>query len=336
MLKRDFGEILEIRFGGEIKMMKNLIACILFFGTSQTLYSQPVNAPGNLAGPGTIEQKNEQDFENRKRAMDQLNRIATSGRVRNIKKTKPLTKEEIKRFEDFVAPQAEDLEKYKDFLQQKETGIFRMFPDFDCETKYLVRTDGDCENFVPLSWGYSFRWERHSGRGEFHDISLKDVFLLSDGFFTQSLLVSLGDVPLENLTTASNGVNYLGDFVPGTRRQTARDQYDEITKGIRHGDFLYSNKLKAEENTTYALRLIAYKYKDKESFRFNYRNLPTPEESKLYSVKYQSRKDNLIAFRIVRKSEDGSVTILWKRLQEKKSPVITFEKNEKFLDFKAE
>lgn len=317
-------------------MMKNLIACILFFGASQILYSQPVNAPTNLAGPGTIEQKNEQDFENRKRAMDQLNQIATHGRVRNGKTIKPLTKEERKRFEDFVAPHAEDLEKYKNFLRQKETGIFRLFPDFDCETRYLVRSDGDCENFVPRSWGYSFEQEQHSGIGKTHDIGLKDAFLVSDNFFTQSLLVSLGDVPLENLTTASGGINYLADFVPGTQRQTVKEQYDEITKGIRRGDFLYSNKLKAEENTTYALRLIAYKFKDKKSFRFNYKNLPTPEESQLSSVNYKSRKDDLIAFRIVRKSEDGSVTILWKRLQEKKSPVIIFEKDEKFLDFKAE
>ncbi len=315
--------------------MKSLIAGVLFFGASQILYGQPVGTPESVPTPTTMEIKREQDFESRRRAMERLNERATYGRIPRREKIERPTKEERKKFEAFVAPHAEDLEKYKDFLRHKETGIFRLFPDFDCETRFLIRTDGDCKDFVPGSWGYSFRWG-HTGSKDSHDIGLKDVFLVSDGFFSQSLLVSLGDVPLENLTLTGDGINYLADFVPATQRQPVKNQYDEITKGIRHGNFLYSNKLKAEENTTYAMRLIAYKYKDRNPFRFNRKSPPTKDDLKLYSVKYQARKDTLAVFRIVRKSEDGSITILWKRLQEKKSPVIIFEKDEKFLDFKAE
>ncbi len=46
------------------------------------------------------------------------------------------------------------------------------------------------------------------------------------------------------------------------------------------------------------------------------------------------RIDLTIAFRIVRKDEDGSITILWKELKHQNSPKLIFEKNEKLSDIK--
>lgn len=47
-----------------------------------------------------------------------------------------------------------DRDKYHDFLKGKNTGIFRLAPDFDCIENNNVRVDGKCANFVPISSFY--------------------------------------------------------------------------------------------------------------------------------------------------------------------------------------
>lgn len=212
-------------------------------------------------GPGTptVREIQERDFENRRRALEQLKQMKPEPRV---EKTKELTKEEKKRFKEVITPDEEDLIKYENFLKQSKTGIFRLLPDFDCEPKNLIRVDGDCANFVPGTWAYSFRQKDYSN-ADFHDINFKDNFLISNGFLTQGILVSLGDVPLENVSLTSDGMKYLIDFQPETTRQTALEQSKQIRNSIKSDNYIYSNKAKVEANMTYAMRLVAYRYKDK-------------------------------------------------------------------------
>lgn len=250
------------------------------------------------------------------------------------RRTKRLTKEEIEKINAIIAPDAEDLEKYKVFLKQSDTGIFRLLPDFGCETKNIIRVDGECENFVPGKWAYSFRQENYADK-ELQDMAFTADEFVSNGLLTQGILVSLGDLELNAITLNSKPLNYLTVFVPATDRKAVGEQYRQISIGVEKDGYLYTKKVKVEENTTYALRTIAYKFKDKWSSRLWFQNQDktTADERKFGEINSDRRNDLIIGFRVIRKSENGSITILWKQLSKEKSPRIVYEEDEKLEDF---
>lgn len=127
----------------------------------------------------------------------------------------------------------------------------------------------------------------------------------------------------------TEGMKYLVDFEPAKDRQTAQQQFEQISKGIIDNGFTYSKQEKLEENTTYAIRVVAYRFYDK----YNRRKKTAGNRNFSY-LDFDKRKDLLLAFRVIRKSDDGAVTILWKEIKEQKSPKIVFEKQEKLADFK--
>ncbi|MEO6588607.1 MAG: hypothetical protein ABIP06_04705 [Pyrinomonadaceae bacterium] len=333
--------IYQVFFSETYKTMKSLIICFLFFGTFQFTYGQPGAPPTNTTRP-TGRDINERDFEDRRRALQQLNNGSLNGSLNGrinvtIRVKKTLTKEERQRREKILAPRADDLLKYKNFLQQPKTGIFRLLPDFDCETKYLVRADSECANFVIFGSAYSFSAYSFRDKGysdaDFHDISFKREFLVSDSLLMLGIFVSLGDASLDNLSLTSDGLKFLTEFKPENDRQLVEKQLITIRNGIQNNGYLYSDKIKPEENVTYALRVVAYKYKDKDGFRFR-KGITSADESKFLSLKYDERKDVLLVFRIIEKNSDGGITIIWKELQREDSPTITFQKNEKLRDIK--
>ena len=313
---------------------KILIAFLIVLGANQIIFGQTNqrNVP-EASRRLTLDQIKDRDFERRRANMNILSGRARSGHERSIIRKKPLTKEEKEKIKKITSPSEEDLAKYKNFLKQPETGIFRLLPDYDCESKHLVRLDGNCANFVSNAWAYSFRWKYYSDI-TWHDLSFKNNALVSDGFFSQGLMVSLGDVPIENLSPTGGGVKYLFDFKPETEFAAVRKQHEQIKKGFDDGDYFYSNKLEVTENTTYAVRVIAYKYKDKAQRGF----LRRGEKSFTY-LEFDKRKDMIVAFRIIRKnddkSDDGGLTIVWKELQEIKPPTIVFQKDEQPINFKT-
>lgn len=238
--------------------------------------------------------------------------------------------EAIKKIESLRAPNPEDFVKYQNFLSQPKTGIFRLFPDLDCESHLLVKADGDCADSVSLSWAYSFRQKDYSNNLLF-DLRFKDGNLISDSFHSQGILTDLGDVPLEKFSI-SEDIKFLTEFKPETRLENVRKQFLEIEKGIFSGNHLYVKSVKAKENTTYAARLIAYQ----RQFSVNgfFRN-GNPEIEKTYlALNDDKRIDLIVAFRIIRKEENGNITIIWKELAKENSPKLRFEKNVRLVDIK--
>jgi hypothetical protein len=236
-----------------------------------------------------------------------------------------------KRLELLRAPNPEDSAKYRDFLSQPKTGLFRLFPDLGCESSLLIKADGDCTDAVSSSWSYSFRQKDYSNDVLF-DIRLKDDNFISDGFHSQGILVDLGDIPLQNISTAIEGIKFLIEFKPETRFENARNQFVQIDKGITSNNHFYTKTLKAKENTTYAARLIAYKRQF--SLSGFYRNGDSYIENNYFKLNNDKRIDLTVAFRVVRKDENGSITILWKELYRQSSPKLIFEKNLKLVDIK--
>lgn len=217
------------------------------------------------------------------------------------------SKEQRKR----LLPEAEDLTRYAAFLQQPKTGIIRLVGDIGCDANaFVLRADEECLSSIPGGSFYSFR-EREYSSSALSDIRLKDGLLITDGVLSQNILVNLGDLPLESLTLATNGMKFLTDFVAETDSREAIGQYVKITRGIRNGKFVYLKVYPATVNTTYAMRLIAYKGKFLRMYRgFIYDALSGDE-----------RADLIVAFRVIRKEND-SITLIWKELERKKAPKI--------------
>ncbi len=227
----------------------------------------------------------------------------------------PFKAKRTKEQERQLLPNQDDLAKYKAFLEQPKTGIFRLMNDVGCESNvYVIRVDDSCKNSVPNGSFYSFR-EKEYTTAYLSDLRLIEGILVSDGMLSQNILTELGDVSLENLTLESQGMNFITKFTPETEGGKATEQFIRIVRGIRVGDFEYRKALPAIVNSTYALRIIAYRGSVYRNFRGWFFNLLDGDK----------RIDSVVAFRIIRKETDGNITILWKELDRKKSPKLKRE-----------
>lgn len=210
-----------------------------------------------------------------------------------------------------LLPKIEDVNRFAAFLQQPKTGIIRLIEDIGCEpSRYVIRADEECLKSIPGGSFYSFR-EREYSSSALADIRLKDGLLISDGFFSQNILVKLGDVSLENISINSDGMKFLTEFTPETNVKAATAQYIKITKGVKVGKYEYIKVFPAIENATYAMRLVAYRAKIARVYRgFVYNPLAGDD-----------RSDIILAFRVVKADNEG-ITLLWKELERKKAPKI--------------
>ena len=149
-------------------------------------------------------------------------------------------------------------------------------------------------------------------------------------------MVSLGSLSLDNVSLESPQLNYLTTFKPEADKHAVGKQFKALSSGIKKDGYTYSNKALVKENTTYAFRVIAYRFKDKWTSRLWRKNIAkaTKEERKFYWITFDKRNDSIFVFRVIRKSEDGIITVLWKRLMKQKAPTLVYEKDEKLLNIK--
>lgn len=307
-----------------------IIFCIFVFGINS--FSQIQTERPN---PKSADQLRRENLDARLRKMREMENRKPS--ENSYPTETPLTREERNKMNLFIKINEDDKNKYKSFLKQSNTGIFRLLPDFECETQKVVRVDGKCKNFVPGIWTYSFKTKNYSS-GFFHDLSYVGNDLMSDGFLSQGILVSLGDKPLDLISLDSPALSFLINFTPADKLQIISEQYQKISEGIEQNGFIYTNKVKMEENAAYALRVIAYEYKDQWKSRLWENNIQKAgeEERKFAALDYDKRNDSIYVFKIIRKSEDGGITIVWKRLSKENSPKIVYAKDERLADFKSE
>src|ERR1044072_426116 len=117
----------------------------------------------------------------------------------------------------------------------------------------------------------------------------------------------------------------------------ARSEYARFAGGVEMDGYRYANKLKAENGMTYGLRLIAYKIGNDVGLSMSNdirRQIYSPEKGIFLIVKEDNRIDLTLAFRIIRRDEDGSITILWKELKRQPAPKLTFAKGEQYRALK--
>src|SRR5215475_7078521 len=177
---------------------------------------------------------------------------------------------------------AEDKAAFADFLKLPDTGLIRLLPREKYDMKLSIRGGGAYYSFTRLTHEY--------GRS---DIGLEQG-KFGSGFagFNFGLFISLGDLPLEAVTLENAGVNALAEYQAPPTEAEIRAQYRQTHQGIKLGEFIATSYVPAKVGTTYALRSLDFDV-----------------------------SDVLVAFRVIRQDQDGSVVLLWKTL--KKFPVPT-------------
>jgi hypothetical protein len=206
------------------------------------------------------------------------------------------------------------------FLQQPNTGIVRLQSGDKCSSEGLiVQAEGNCPNNIPSkATAYSFR------ESDYRSKNLADLFFStnqfsSTGVFTIGIFVSLGNAEIENLNLTSDGIKQLINFQPSEDKAEINQHYQTFRKGVQVGNYIYKSSVEVKENTSYVLRTIAYKGKVFKG----------TGAGKINILQNDSRSDVTIIFRVIRKHEDGSLTLLWKKLLEKSSPKIVSRETEK-------
>ncbi|MGI8556203.1 MAG: hypothetical protein ACR2LT_07600 [Pyrinomonadaceae bacterium] len=225
-------------------------------------------------------------------------------------------KEELR----LLAPSPELLVKYAGFLSQPETGIVRLNGNSDCaESAAVVNAKENCLPYSMPGAGtaYSFRTESYRAP-HLSDLILSKNVLITDGVLQQGIMVNLGNIPLEEVSLQTKGLKYLVDFTPVSNSEDLSKFDDLLSKGVNSDGFLYRLGFYAADQTTFALRSIAYKGNVTRSFK-----------GKSYNeMDFDKRKDVIVAFRVVEQRPDGSVTILWKVLARRNAPTLKIdEKN---------
>lgn len=177
----------------------------------------------------------------------------------------------------FLAPSAEDLAAFAQFLRQPDTGMARLMPRENYDGKLLIRGGGAYYSFAKQTneYGYGSDIELQGGQ-------------LSVGFAGADFgfLTSLGDLAIDSVTAEQPGVSLLAEFKTPSTLPDAREQQRRTGTGFEADGFMYRSFLPAMLNTSYAVRSINY----------------------LVS-------DVLVVFRVTRQDADGSLTLVWKILK---------------------
>ncbi|NOT49126.1 MAG: hypothetical protein HOP17_15455 [Acidobacteria bacterium] len=311
-----------------------LIVIPLVFGTHA--FGQLQNLPANLR-----RQSNNPDQEAYRqlqiqRTLDAQQRTAMrraeeeARASAKVNETMPaVSAADLKRIERLLTPNAEDLDKYKAFLDLERTGIFKLFPQSVCDESRVVRLDGECANSVPGGSRYSFR-----AGSKTPDIHYVNGVLFAKGFFAHHLIANIGDVPVESLLTGDKYLKPLAGIAPSVDFEEARSLSSDIEDGLLLESIKYSDRAEILLNTTYLLRTIAYRNGNNLQRRLD-RASPAADDPVRGFEKLQTdhRMDLIVAFRIIRKDEYGNLTIVWREISRKKAPVITFPEDQGMADF---
>lgn len=185
--------------------------------------------------------------------------------------------------ERLLAPDPGDVQAFADFLGQPDTGLVRLLPRERGEKTLAIRGGGAYYSFSRRTHEYGFGSDIELSNG-----ALSSGFAGADfGFFEEIA----GESALETMTPEHPAASNLAAFEVPVTLKGAR----EVQTASRSGAPLGRGRLLRQAGVvlgrTYVLR----------------------------SVNYRS-SDVLVAFRVVRRDDDGSTTLLWKVLKRFPTP----------------
>lgn len=258
-----------------------------------------------------LEKKMAEETAAYKRQREALQMQAMDRRINDRRSTTYRTRKSKIKAKDFdkIAISHEDISLYKDFLSQSKVGILRLH-----DANVCVQNKRQCpQSFSGKGSAYSFRQDVYLDEN-FADILFADSTFHLKSIGSLGFLTDLGNLPLEKLTLADKGVKELAEFEPSDKLEVIDKQYSIAQKGFQVGEFIYKTSLLLNENSTYVFRNIHY------SFVKNTKNSLLKGDEDLRPN--NGIDDLIVAFRVIRKYEDGSIILLWKILQSKDSPTV--------------
>ncbi|MEO5857478.1 MAG: hypothetical protein ABIR33_00870 [Pyrinomonadaceae bacterium] len=222
-----------------------------------------------------------------------------------------------------LAPDASFFQQYASLLKADGTGIVRLAPDRGCVySERVVNVAEAClkYSFPGAGNSFSFRTEGYRLR-HLADITYVDDKLRMTGIFMHGIAVDLGNIPIENASLSTEGISYLISFEPSTTPEEVVTIDQNLTRGIRFGNFVYAKEVDPQVDRTYAIRAIAYRGKVVRSAGgVSYNELD-----------YDKRRDVTVVFRVVEMDKDG-LTLVWRKLADWEPPRIKMPRVEKEAD----
>jgi hypothetical protein len=194
-----------------------------------------------------------------------------------------------------LAPAAQDRTNHAAFLKQSNTGLVRLLP-YQPANESLVRGGGAFYSFHYLSHQYGLGSDIQLRRpviitsGSVSRKSLEGIHdMLSVGFAgaDYGMLTNLGMVPLDEITAKDPRALFLAKYEPPRSDPEARCEARRFVSGETIDGLVYKRALPVQTGVTYLLRSINY-----------------------------GASDVLVAFRVARRDDDGSVVIAWKLLKD--------------------
>jgi len=181
-----------------------------------------------------------------------------------------------------LAVSDQDKAAYSEFLSQPDTGICRLMPREDFDGKLLVRGGGAYYSFTKKSSSYD----------SYPQIGLeRNEFLTSFAGADYGYITDLGDVPIEALTAEYPAVRDLAAFTTPNAEPDARIEQRKSGQGLSVGNHVYKRGAGAAVGHSYVLRSVIY-----------------------------DNSDTLVAVRVVKQDDDGSLILLWRILNRFPSP----------------
>lgn len=218
------------------------------------------------------------------------------------------TKEELAAIE----PDEQSVTTHATFLKGKNTGIIRLAADIGCTSQDgVISGEPKCTKYTMPGGGSSYSFREEDYRiFRLADINFSKNKFEALGVMTHGIMVDLGDVPVEDIALNSDGVKHVVKISPASDFGEAGAFAGKLEKGYKKGGFTYSSVLSAVQGHTYVLRSIAYRgVAPKSVLGIAYNELD-----------FDERKDVIVAFRVVSLNEGQDLTLIWKRLQNKKAP----------------
>ncbi|REJ77874.1 MAG: hypothetical protein DWQ47_16060 [Acidobacteria bacterium] len=311
-------------------MKKFLIVLVVVLASTALAYGQGGSTPYPDPTPDRLNP--ERGAGQAMRQADELNRRSDALRMTQnlppsvpdkrrqefLDNIRPFYRESTDEEWQFLSPSEEDKEAYKTAAKGKDAGLIVLVEDKGCATNsQIVDASPECKGLTMpgAGSGFSFRMKDYRMH-HIADIVFKDGQIQALGVLNHGIMVDLGDVAIEGVDEKTEGVGYLAKIKASKDFKQAADLANKLTKGIEKDGRRYASILTAKTGSTYVLRSIAY---EGESLKkvggviFN-------------ELELDKRRDVLVAFRIVR-LENGRATILWREIDDDKSPELKVKKD---------
>lgn len=303
---------------------------LIFFFTIIVLCSPPVFGQVEILERAdrnrqAIEARNRQEQRDRKiEHMENMERMlgGTSSSSQSIKivfnlgsEFKTQLSKVTERDKELLAISAEDKNNFQNVLKANDSGMFRLFDVSECEDSKIQQNETqECPNSVwSRGTAFSFRDAKYFP-GMFSDVVLRSGVIGVESALSLGIVGELDQDPKMSATLNSPGVDKVIEFEPTEKLAELSAMRKLIHNGVLVDGKLYRDRMELKEGQNYILRNIAFRHKYLEEVR----EIPVQGSR----MNFRNRKDITVIFRAVRLNKDKSWLIVWRTLQEKRSPLL--------------